>query len=91
MAIPGDRAFRSWESAYSNVLSAPLVDGIQLPTRQAMVDVLLEWSITSESSDFSIVSGLNHLGIRTVTVLRFLPWVAQSEHFSIRRSRCAPA
>jgi hypothetical protein len=73
VAIPGDRAFRSWESAYSNVLSAPLVDGIQLPARQAMVDVLLEWSITSESSDFSIVSGLNHLGIRTVTVLRFLP------------------
>ena len=73
VAIPGDRAFRSWESAYSNVLSAPLVDGIQLPARQAMVDVLLEWSITSESSDFSIVSGLNRPGIRTVTVLRFLP------------------
>ena len=73
VAIPGDRAFRSWESAYSNILSSPLVDGIQLPTRQAMVDVLLEWPITSDFSDFSIVSGLNHLGIRTVTVLRFLP------------------
>ena len=73
VAIPGDRAFRSWERAYENVLAEPLTDGIELPARQAMVDVLLEWPIASESSDFSLVSGLNHLGIRTVTVLRFLP------------------
>ena len=73
VAIPGDRAFLNWDRAYANVLSAPLADGIELPPQQAMVDVLLEWPITSESSDFSIASGLNHLGLRTVTVLRFLP------------------
>ncbi|MBO21960.1 MAG: hypothetical protein CMM26_06260 [Rhodospirillaceae bacterium] len=73
VAIPGDRAFRSWERAYENVLSDPLPDGIELPPGQAMVDVLLEWPITSDSSDFSIASGLNHLGLRTITVLRFLP------------------
>ena len=73
VAIPGDRAFLNWDRAYANVLSAPLADGIELPPQQAMVDVLLEWPITSESSDFSIASGLNHLGLHTVTVLRFLP------------------
>ncbi|MGB1839679.1 MAG: HupE/UreJ family protein [Longimicrobiales bacterium] len=73
VAIPGDRAFRSWERAYANVLSEPLRDGIQLPPQQAMVDVLLEWPIASETSDFSLASGLNHLGLRTITVLRFLP------------------
>lgn len=73
VAIPGDRAFLSWERAYANVLSDPLADGVELPPGQAMVDVLLEWPITSESSDFSYAAGLNHLGLRTVTVLRFLP------------------
>jgi len=73
VAIPGDRAFLNWDRAYANVLSPPLADGIELPPQQAMVDVLLEWPITSESSDFSIASGLNHLGLRTVPVLLFLP------------------
>ena len=43
VAIPGDRAFLSWDRAYANVLSDPLADGIELPPQQAMVDVLLEW------------------------------------------------
>ena len=73
IAIPGDRAFRSWERALEGVYSDPLPEGTALPSRQAMVDILLEWSITSDSSDFSIDSQLAHLGIRTVTVLRFLP------------------
>lgn len=73
VAIPGDQAFRSWETALSNVRSDPLPRGIELPPQQAMVDVLLEWPIESADSDFSIESTLAHLGIRTVTVLRFLP------------------
>lgn len=73
VAIPGDRAFRSWETALANVHSEPLAPGIDLPPQQAMVDVLLEWPIESADSDFSIESTLGHLGLRTVTVLRFLP------------------
>ncbi len=73
VAIPGDRAFRSYESALANARSAPLTNDIELPPQQAMLDVLLEWGIDSEASEFSIESGLAHLGIRTVTVLRFLP------------------
>jgi len=38
-----------------------------------MFDVLLEWPITSETSDFSIDARWAQLGIRTITVLRFLP------------------
>lgn len=73
VAIPGDRAFRSWDTALANVRSEPLRRGIDLPPQQAMVDVLLEWPIDSADSDFSIESTLAHLGLRTVTVLRFLP------------------
>jgi hypothetical protein len=73
IAIPGDRAFVSYESAMAGVLSPPLADDIDLPLQQAMFDVLLEWPITSETADFSIEAGWSQLGLRTVTVLRFLP------------------
>jgi hypothetical protein len=73
VAIPGDRAFLTYERALANVLSAPVADEMELPPQQAMVDVLLEWPITSPDAEFSIDSGLAHLGLRTVTVLRFLP------------------
>ena len=73
IAIPGDRAFRSYDGAIENALSAPLPDDIDLPPQQAMLDVVLEWTITSEESDFSVDPLFAQLGIRTVTVLRFLP------------------
>ena len=73
IAIPGDRAFRSYDDAIENALSAPLPDNIDLPPQQAMLDVVLEWTITSEESDFSIDPRFAQLGLRTVTVLRFLP------------------
>jgi len=73
IAIPGDGAFRSYERALETVLSPPLPDDIDLPLQQAMFDVLLEWPITSDTSDFSIDAGWGQLGIRTLTVIRFLP------------------
>lgn len=73
VAIPGDGAFASYERALANVRSEPLPDGVELPPGQAMLDVLLQWPIESAESDFALESGLEHLGLRTVTVLRFLP------------------
>lgn len=73
IAIPGDRAFVSYERALANVRSEPLSDGVELPPGQAMLDVLLQWPIDSPESDFAIDSDLHHLGLHTVTVLRFLP------------------
>jgi hypothetical protein len=73
IAIPGDRAFQTYERAWDGVRSAPLGAGIDLPLEQAMIDAVLEWEIESEASEFSIDSGLAHLGLRTATVLRFLP------------------
>jgi hypothetical protein len=72
LAIPGDRAFASYERALANVRSEPLSDDVGLPPEQAMIDVLLEWPIESAESEFSIDSRLAHLGLRTVTVLRFV-------------------
>jgi hypothetical protein len=73
IAVPGDRAFQSYETALANVLSPPLAPNVELPFQQAMLDVLLEWEISDEASDFTIAPGWAHLGIQTLTVLRFQP------------------
>jgi len=73
IALPGDRAFESYETALANIRSAPLPPTTELPLQQAMLDVLLEWPIASEDSEFTIDARWAHLGIRTLTVLRFLP------------------
>ena len=73
IAIPGDRAFQSYEAALTNVRSPPLPAGTDLPLQQAMLDVLMEWPISSESSEFTIDARWAHLGLSTLTVLRFLP------------------
>ena len=73
IAIPGDRALETWEGALANVLSPPLPNDVELPLQQAMLDVLLKWDIASENSNFSIDPRWAHLGIRTLTVLRFMP------------------
>ncbi len=73
IAIPGDRAFQSYETAIANVRSSALPVGTDLPFQQAMLDVLMEWPISSEDSEFTIDARWAHLGLRTLTVLRFLP------------------
>ncbi|MDB4913012.1 MAG: hypothetical protein JWM95_656 [Gemmatimonadetes bacterium] len=73
ISVPADRSFTDYDKAVAN-LSAPALDStVDLPWRQAMLDVELEYPIASAQSRFSIHSALAHLGVRTSTVLRFLP------------------
>jgi len=71
--VPSDFAFGTYAGALAQVLGPPLADTVAIPWQQAMMDVLLEYPITSEASKFSIRPALAHLGVRTTTVLRFLP------------------
>ena len=71
IALPSDRAFGAYETALANLWTPPLDSGIDLPWRQAMLDVLLEYAIESDDSRFSVDPAFAHLGLRTVTVLRF--------------------
>ena len=73
LSLPSDRSFASYEAALANITGPPLADSTDLPWKQAMLDVLIEYQITSPTSKFSIRPALAHLGIRTTTVLRFLP------------------
>ena len=73
LAMPYDRSFATYDSAVAHFMQPALSPELSIPWKQAMLDVLLEVPIASEASRFSIHPALAHLGIRTSTVLRFLP------------------
>jgi hypothetical protein len=73
VSLPSDRAFTTYDAALAQVNGPPLADSVSIPWQQAMLDVLLEYPIASATSKFSIRPALAHLGLRTTTVLRFLP------------------
>jgi hypothetical protein len=73
VSLPSDRSFTSFDSAVVHATSAPLDTATQLMWKQAMLDVVLDYRIASDSSRFSIDPGLARLAVRTTTVLRFLP------------------
>ena len=73
IALQSDRSFESYDRALSHTLGPPLNPATDLSWRQAMFDVLLEYPISSEQSRFDIDPKLARLGVRTTTVLRFLP------------------
>jgi len=72
-SIPSDRSFASFDEALAHIRSDPLPATTMIPWPQALLDVVFEYEITDEAARFSIDPGLAHLGLRTVTVLRFLP------------------
>jgi hypothetical protein len=74
ISLPSDRSFAEYATALAHTLSGPtLTSASQLVLEQAMLDVLFEYPIASEHSELALNPFLAHLGIRTATVLRFLP------------------
>ncbi|MEZ4415488.1 MAG: HupE/UreJ family protein [Gemmatimonadota bacterium] len=70
-SLPSDPSFADFDAAMAHMEAGPLPPGTQLPWQQAVLDVWLELPITSDSAEFALDSRLAHLGLRTVTVLRF--------------------
>ncbi len=73
VSVESDRSFASYDQAFAHVNGARLADNIDLYWDQAMLDVLLDYPIASDRSDFSIHPGYERLGLRVITVFRFLP------------------
>ncbi|CAN5803065.1 hypothetical protein BH23GEM9_BH23GEM9_16790 [soil metagenome] len=73
ISLPSDMSFASYDLAMAHIGGARLPPETQLPWQQALLDVVIEYEIVSDHSDFSIRPGLAHLGLTTTTVLRFLP------------------
>jgi hypothetical protein len=72
-SLPSDRSFTSYEDALAHVTGPPLPAGTEFVWAQGLLDVLFEYPIQSDRSRFAIEPRLARLGIRTLTVLRFVP------------------
>ena len=72
VSLPSDRSFGSYEQALAHLTGARLGNDSELYWEQALLDVLFEYSIQSDRSQFSIDPAFERLALRVLTVLRFL-------------------
>lgn len=73
LSLPSDRSFADYQAALARFTGPALPANTELIWQQGLLDVLLEYPITSDSARFALRPALAHLGLRTTTVLRFLP------------------
>ena len=73
VSLESDRSFGSYEEALANVAGPRMSNDTELYWNQGLLDVLFECPIHSDQSNFSVRPAFSRLGIRVVTVLRFVP------------------
>jgi len=73
LALESDRSFASYETAAAHVIGPMLPADTNVVWNQTFLDVMFEYPIASDRSEFSIEPKLARLGLRVVTALRFLP------------------
>jgi hypothetical protein len=72
VSLPSDRSFQSYDAALAHVQGPKLPNDMELYWNQGLLDVLLEYPIRSERSQFSIRPQLARLGLQVVVALRVL-------------------
>ena len=72
-SLESDKSFASYETALAHITGPRLPESTQVAWDQTMLDAWLEYPIASDRSQFSIRPGVDRLGVRVITVLRFLP------------------
>src|SRR5215469_1618326 len=73
VSLPSDKSFASFEEARAHVLGPPLSNDLDLYWSQQLLDVLLEYPIQSERSEFAVDLRVDRLGGSVNTALRFMP------------------
>jgi hypothetical protein len=73
ISLASDRSFASFDTALAHIAEPKPANNQNLVWNQVMFDVLLEAPIRSDRSRFAIRPGLERLGEKVVTVLRFAP------------------
>jgi hypothetical protein len=77
VSLESDKSFATYDEALAHVAldnkGPELPDATDVYWNQTLLDVLFEYPIRSDQSDFSIHPALDRLGVRVLTVLRFLP------------------
>jgi hypothetical protein len=72
VSLPSDRSFDDYESAMAHVRGPPLPPDTEIYWAQGLLDVLFEYPIESDQSEFTINPGLERLGLSVMNVLRFI-------------------
>ena len=73
VSLASDRSFASYDAARAHVAGPPLANDLDLYWNQQLLDVLLEYPIRSDQSEFAIDPRVDRLGQNVSTTLRFLP------------------
>jgi hypothetical protein len=73
VSLPSDKSFASFEAARAHVMGPPLSNDLDVYWSQQLLDVLFEYPIGSDTSDFAIDLRTDRLGLAVTTALRFLP------------------
>ena len=85
LSLPSNRAFDSYEEALAHVTTGErLPPTTQIIWRQALLDVLLDYDTAAAESAFSIRPGVERLGLRVVSVIRFLTPAGAERAFELR-------
>jgi hypothetical protein len=72
-SLPSDRSFENYDAALANITTGAKLDqSTGIYWDQGMLDVMFEYPINSDQSDFAIRPGLTRLGLKVNIVLRFL-------------------
>ena len=72
VSLFSDQSFATYDDALAHVGGPRLTNATSVVWDQVFLDTMLEYPIHSDRARFSIHSELARLGLRTVTVLRFL-------------------
>src|SRR5689334_2204469 len=73
VSLASDRSFTSYERARAHMDAPRLADNLDLIWDQQLLDVLLEYPIRSDRSDFAIHPRVERFGRTVSTALVFLP------------------
>ena len=73
ISLPSDFSFSSYETALAHVTGPPLPESTDVIWDQSLLDVLFDSPIQSDRARFSIQPRFARLGLRVITVLRFVP------------------
>jgi HupE / UreJ protein len=83
VSLASDRSFTSYDEARAHVEGRPLPDDLALYWKDQLLDVLLEYPIQSDRSEFAIRLRVDRLGQKVSTALRFLPPGATARAFEL--------
>lgn len=73
MSLDSDESFASYERAMAHVTGPKLAERETVFWEQALADILVEYPIQSETSDFSIHGVFDRLAQHEVTTVQFMP------------------